>query len=596
VTIPFRPTRQRTSLSPQDEARFLAWYRAQAERAGLDPDPDNPLHKYDYRGAFRAGFEPSIHPEDGLYHWPSEFKDDDHPNRFVRGVDTRAQDSEANRQMTIPFRPEPPAQPQAQTQPDPREFLNWLLATGRTAEAQAFEKFLVDNGQEYVLRNVDRQAEYESGRLANRVARENLNDREMAEALTPSYGQQVTGGLASFLKAVPGGEMAQAGARSLVRDQPYAEALQDVRGAVADAPAPVRVMNTMAGAIPSNAVMPGGPAMQGLLYGGSLNALQADPETVDSQYRDFVNPTTMGERAFNAGVGGVTDAMIGKGMDVASTAGRALFNRGIVGETRALTDQRANATRPLFEQADIEGAMAQGARGTQGIATPGIRQVLREPRIAEVQSDLMQLQEFRGLPVDDPRVLDATYKALGDIERQLQAPLNAMNPTRVNTGRFNVRDVQSAKQQLLDAMSRAPNAPMPTYAGAVDEYAAQSGLLDATNRGYQAMRTASGAGGSPKNLLKHGPESLLDFLEGAQPEVGEAALRGAESHIKRSVGAAGITGMLNPLRTVGRSALLDGGNLLRKIESGLPQTTPRTLLELLNRSAVVGGTPTLGTP
>ena len=72
-----------------DEQKFQSWYGDWADRAGIDPDPDNPLHNYDYRAAFKAGAEPSISKEDGRYHWPSQFKEDDHPNRFVDGVDTK---------------------------------------------------------------------------------------------------------------------------------------------------------------------------------------------------------------------------------------------------------------------------------------------------------------------------------------------------------------------------------------------------------------------------------------------------------------------------------------------------------------------------
>lgn len=68
---------------------FLKWYRGHAKKAGIDPDPDNPAHKYDYRAAYAAGDEPTISKEDGKYHWPSRHKADDHPNRYVDGVDTK---------------------------------------------------------------------------------------------------------------------------------------------------------------------------------------------------------------------------------------------------------------------------------------------------------------------------------------------------------------------------------------------------------------------------------------------------------------------------------------------------------------------------
>jgi diguanylate cyclase (GGDEF)-like protein len=84
--------RPRTQLQPNQEKAFQKWYSQWAQKAGIDPDPDNPLHKYDYRGAFKAKQQPIL-AEDGLYHWPSRWKDEDHPNRFVNGVDTKKEDT-----------------------------------------------------------------------------------------------------------------------------------------------------------------------------------------------------------------------------------------------------------------------------------------------------------------------------------------------------------------------------------------------------------------------------------------------------------------------------------------------------------------------
>src|SRR3990167_7347307 len=84
---------RRTILPRDQEQEFQVWYSRWAAIAGLDPDPDNPLHKYDYRAAYLDRSQPQV-GVDGLYHWPSAFKDDDHPNRFVDGVDTKTgQDS-----------------------------------------------------------------------------------------------------------------------------------------------------------------------------------------------------------------------------------------------------------------------------------------------------------------------------------------------------------------------------------------------------------------------------------------------------------------------------------------------------------------------
>lgn len=101
MTAPRVTPRIRTALNPGQERIFRLWYADWANKAGLDPNPDSPLQMYDYRGAFLNRAEPTIAPEDGLYHWPSQFKDDDHPNRFVPGVgDSKAIDS-AGAQMMV---------------------------------------------------------------------------------------------------------------------------------------------------------------------------------------------------------------------------------------------------------------------------------------------------------------------------------------------------------------------------------------------------------------------------------------------------------------------------------------------------------------
>jgi len=68
----------------KDRSGFRPWYAGMSARLGLDPDPDNPLHFYDWRAAHRAGAKPD---RDG--HWPSTFKQLGHPALIVDGVDTR---------------------------------------------------------------------------------------------------------------------------------------------------------------------------------------------------------------------------------------------------------------------------------------------------------------------------------------------------------------------------------------------------------------------------------------------------------------------------------------------------------------------------
>tara|TARA_R100000501_G_C2523617_1_gene49725 strand:+ start:92 stop:433 length:342 start_codon:yes stop_codon:yes gene_type:complete len=65
-------------LSPEEDTGFLDWYSDIAGRSDLSPDPDDPRHYYDYRGAYEAGVD-----LDERKHLPSKFKHDLHPNRFV---------------------------------------------------------------------------------------------------------------------------------------------------------------------------------------------------------------------------------------------------------------------------------------------------------------------------------------------------------------------------------------------------------------------------------------------------------------------------------------------------------------------------------
>ena len=65
------------------ERKFQTWYKLWAGRLGINKDPDEPEHYYDYRGAYDAGAEPN---EEG--HWPSKFKRKGHPSYYLEGVDT----------------------------------------------------------------------------------------------------------------------------------------------------------------------------------------------------------------------------------------------------------------------------------------------------------------------------------------------------------------------------------------------------------------------------------------------------------------------------------------------------------------------------
>ena len=62
---------------------FNDWWSKVLEVHDYAPDPNDVEHFYDYKAAYEAGIEI---PEEGE-HWPSKFKHDLHPDRYVKGDD-----------------------------------------------------------------------------------------------------------------------------------------------------------------------------------------------------------------------------------------------------------------------------------------------------------------------------------------------------------------------------------------------------------------------------------------------------------------------------------------------------------------------------
>ena len=59
---------------------FNQWYSDIAKKHDYNPNPKDWEHFYDYEAAFNAGV---MGPDEETGHWPSEYKHDFHPNRFI---------------------------------------------------------------------------------------------------------------------------------------------------------------------------------------------------------------------------------------------------------------------------------------------------------------------------------------------------------------------------------------------------------------------------------------------------------------------------------------------------------------------------------
>lgn len=467
--------------------------------------------------------------------------------------------------MTPPIRPEV----------DPLEALMALKAErDRTPDPLA---------QLQARKTAARQEEFRSGRLERRHARENANDQEalaLAQEQNPGglrgMVQRIPSAIAAVTKDIPGAEAAQAGVRSFARGQSYEDALGDVRAGYEGLNKAARVpLRVVGGGIGAAALPIASPAVAGATYGGLMNLLDADPQTT-------------GQRALNTGIGATVGGALGKIGDVATTAIRGRMAPRIQDTMARLDAARAAKAAPLYDE-----ALTQGVGNT---STPEIQALLQEPDIAPIVDQLLQTRNFRGLAPDDPIVLDAVYKALSDQSKTIGKQLAAADPSKPNIGRFAAENIAGAKSQFLDAVSGGLNAPMPAYRPAVQAFAEGSRAIDAAKRGYQAMRTASSAGGAPDALLRNSPDALNAFLGRRGPDVAPEAVEGALGFVRRSMESAGPTGLVNPLRTQARNALFKGGDLLRAIEGtaateAAEPLTRSTLLDYLRRAGVAGATP-----
>lgn len=76
---------RKTLKEKATDRAFQVWYEKQAKKIGINPDPDHPRQRYDYRRAYRAGVKG---PGKGG-HWPSAFKKKGHPRLVVDGINTK---------------------------------------------------------------------------------------------------------------------------------------------------------------------------------------------------------------------------------------------------------------------------------------------------------------------------------------------------------------------------------------------------------------------------------------------------------------------------------------------------------------------------
>lgn len=364
-------------------------------------------------------------------------------------------------------------------------------------------------------------------------------------------------------KAVPGGEAAQAGFAMLGSRIPkgvpllgndgpalsYEDALAAIHDATKGTPGMAGLLEKVPGAVVGGSLLPGGSSIAAMMKGGAAygvadRALAAKPESLDERLAGTVKA---------GAIGAVAAPVVGKALQLGAAGVGAMGAEAPDATLLAQKEARDVAAKANYAKALLEG---QGQTDT-----PAVRAFLLEPDIAPIVARLQQSREFAALDPHSPEMLDQVYKELsssaGDLQRGLLNPSAANGASR----RLDLRDTRAAQGDLLSAVDQ----PMPSYRGAVRDYAKQSGEIDATKKGVDALRGARATGMSGKAAASQkSPSAILDWLQNdATPQEAERYMQGLDGAAKTRLSHE-ITSPLSllhggPLRTLNASAKMNPG-------------------------------------
>lgn len=358
-----------------------------------------------------------------------------------------------------------------------------------------------------------------------------------------SYAQQALGGIAALARNIPGAEAAQAGARSFFRahptgkpnaigfqpterDQPYTEALSDVRQAEESAPKWVRRGNRLAGGAIAAAAAPakilgtgGSIAMQGARFGAAEGLLSADPQSTR-------------HRLVHAGIDAATTALAGKLLgEFVPNVVRTLRAKPLGEVALGKTAQMESADAAAYGKAALEGA---------GKTHPDVTKALTAPDIQPYVAIIKRSRTLQG--ADDATVLREAYKLMS--ERQGILGKRVINADDFKAGSaLEQADISAGKRELLNAGEKV----MPSLRPAVYGHAEAKRGIDAFRAAADAtdriVRNASVAG---RKLDKNSPEAFRKSIHLMSEQEAKSALEGALGRLQSKIGLT-----LNPLKGFG---------------------------------------------
>lgn len=477
--------------------------------------------------------------------------------------------------MTPPIKPETPEQElarimgQSTPKESPEEELARVMQTPQQTPADKLH------------------AEFKSGRLQKRIARENINEEEQRQAEPSAWeqiGQGVLGAGTALPNIIPGAERGLAGIRSAIRGQTYEQALQDIKTAKQVAGEPAVMMASAlpviasfgAGAAPSLIKTPQiigtlgkafaklPPAQAGAIWSGASGALESAPVTGEGG-------EGIGERAKNAAWEAAKGFGMGAALEYGSVAAKSKLAQNVLTNVKQRIRDTQAAAKPLYD--------AFREVGDLGV-TPKLQEITQLPVVANAIKAVKGMSPTLSKLADtDSRVLDATRKMLG--KKAYTASQGG-----VETGEA-VRALDSAIEDALQTV-----APDVSHSQAVGTFAKGMGEAEGVLRGSKALRFATRPqAAETKQAMEYGEEGFKKWLETATPEERQAAIEGIKGRLKVSP----IWGRSGEFKQMGTRLLpsvelRQGTRLLREMgEPIIPNTWLAALRSPLPTNSAMGG-------
>jgi hypothetical protein len=379
----------------------------------------------------------------------------------------------------------------------------------------------------------------------------------------PSYAQQALGGVASLARNIPGAEALQAGARSLLRGQPYTEALSDIRGAEDTANPWVRRGNALVGGLLSAGAAPGsGVVAQGAGYGAASGLLNADPSSV-------------ADRLKSAGTQAAVDAVAGKvGGEMIPQSVRRMLAPALDKASLLRKDAISAFDKFAYGRAASEGVLA-GEKAIPSIVTD----TFNDPDVKPYVDAIRNSSVYQG--ASPSTIISEAYKLMS--ERQGKLGTMMANSADFKAGSsLEHAEITSAKQKLLDAADHI----MPSFRSAVEGHAELAGQRDAFKAARDATKNIiEGTSGATKKLTTASPEAFMRSIGLMSPEEARAATQGLLGQMKETPTA--LSG--NPLKLAGIPKAVARSGRLAPYLAALDARTGTQYPSLLRGAAIAGG-------